>query len=424
MKIERVSLFNSKRDLFIFVSILLFILSYTLLIEFHNYQSLTRFDSNIVNATVLKQYPKSKTTKTGKVKNYQVLKLKSDTGFTFYTTTKKEIPKLTAKTLELEIYTKDISFLEYLKIFYASSKILNTTTTLKHTLNQKIDSVHSDTNSSRIYQALYTATPLSHELQIVFSNLGISHLFAISGFHLGVLSFILFFLLKYPYSFLQSRFFPYRNAKKDSFIIISIALLAYLLFLDSPASLLRAFTMLLIGFILYDRGTKIISMQTLSLTVMILLVFFPRLLFELGFWLSVSGVFYIFLFLIHFKDKSKIWQFVFLPISVYFLMLPYSVAIFSNFSLYHPLSIIWTTFFSIFYPLSIVLHLIGQGDLLDSVIHLLIKLGSTHNSVVINYIWLYLQIFLSILSVFYKKALFSLMALSLTIFIFSLYQIL
>lgn len=423
MKIEKVSLFKNKRDFFIFLAILTFTLFYSLLIEYHNYKTLTRFDSNIVDAVVFKQYTKSKTNEKGKIKTYQVLKLKSSQGFSFYTSTKESTPSLVGKRVQLELYMKEMSFYKYFTIFYSSSNIISLQNTLKEKLNSYITSSHNDENSSAIYQALYTATPLPKDLQTSFSQLGVSHLFAISGFHLGVLSALIFFILKVPYKFLQNRYFSYRNSKRDIFIITASILLVYLLFLDTPASLLRAFTMLLIGFILYDRGIKIISMQTLSLSVLILLALFPRLLFELGFWLSVSGVFYIFLFLIHFKHLSKVWQFILIPLWVYLLMLPFSLVIFSSFSLYHPLSIIWTSLFTLFYPLSIFLHIIGFGNLFDSSLKMLISLIESNQVVELDLKWLILSLILSFISIFKKEVVWLLLLFTLSICIHSIYQV-
>ena len=300
--------------------------------------------------------------------------------------------------------------------FYAYSNILNIQETLVSGLNTKVAQQHKDTNASKIYKALYTATPLSKDLQTTFSNLGVSHLFAISGFHLGVLSSVLLILLTYPYKFLQNRFFPYRNSTFDLFIMVGTLLLLYLLFLNSPASLLRAFALLVVGFILYDRGIKVISMQTLLTTILILLAFFPRLFFELGFWLSVSGVYFIFLFLIHFKHLSKLWQFVLIPFWVYLLMLPFSLAIFENFSIYHPLSIIWTSLFTLFYPLSIFLHLIGFGDLLDSSLGALVKLGEFKEVVILPMYYLYIHILLSLLALYKKSYIITLVFYNVVIF--------
>jgi len=397
MLLEKVSLFAKRKDFFAFLLVCLFILSYSLLIKYQNFKQLTRFDTSLVDAIVLKQYEKSKNGKT-----YQVLKLKSEQGFVFYTTTKKKIQDLTGKKLSLEIHTSHITFSNYFTYFYVYSYIKNISQTksLKEKLNTIISDAHDDKNISNIYQALYTATPLNKELQTTFSSLGVSHLLAISGFHLGVLSALLLFLLKYPYQFFQDRFFPYRNSKRDIFLVISLVLFSYLLFLDSPPSLVRAFFMLFVGFIFYDRGIKIVSMQTLLLTVLILLSFFPRLFLSLGFWLSVSGVFYIFLFLINFKNLSKIWQFILVQIWVYLMILPFSLTIFGNFSIYHPLSIVWTSLFSIFYPLSIFLHLFGFGNLFDFVLVDFLSLNQHQIILDLKSYFLYIPIVISLLSLF------------------------
>mgnify|MGYP000306411111 CR=1 FL=1 len=321
MLLEKVSLFSTKRDFFIFLFICGLVFTYSLLIEYNNYKNLTKFDSNIITATIIKQYEKTKITKKGKTKTYQVLKLKSEKGFSFYTTKNKTFPSSKGKKVELEIWAANTSFYEYMTGFFSFSKIIHiyNTPTIKEDLNSYLSWVHINQDIASIYKALYTATQLPRHLQQTFSTLGISHLLAISGFHLGVLSALLFFIFRTPYKYFQSRYFPYRSYKLDSFIIISLLLFTYLLFLDIPASLLRAFVMLLVGFVLYDRGFKIISMMTLLLTAILIISFSPRLIFSLGFWLSISGVFYIFLFLIHFKHINKIWQFILIPFWVYLM---------------------------------------------------------------------------------------------------------
>ncbi|MDF1882386.1 ComEC/Rec2 family competence protein [Sulfurimonas sp. SAG-AH-194-C21] len=401
--LEKVSLFQTKKDFFHFFLLSCILLSITMGIEYYNFKQLTKFDSQLVNASVVKQYSKTKVRK-GKLKTYQVLKLQSEDGFTFYTTASKKLQDIKYKHVTMEIWAGKINFYEYMQSFYAFSKILeiHDDTSYKRALNKQIDEQHKQTNISLVYQALFTAKPLPLELQQIFSSLGISHLIAISGFHLSVLSGILFFLIKFPYKFLQKRFFPYRSLKVDTFIIIVLSLLVYLLFLDMPPSLLRAFTMLLIGFILYDRGLHIISMQTLFLTIVLILVIFPRLYFNIGFWLSVAGVFYIFLFLLHYKDRSKVWHFLMLPLWLYFTMLPYSIVIFGNFSIYHPLSIIWTALFTLFYPIGIFLHLIGNGSFFDSLLSLLMNLEMHTVKIAVDFKLLLIEIGLSLAAVYRK----------------------
>ncbi len=420
MLLEKAKLFNTKKEFGFFLLGCLFILSYALLIEYNNYTNLTKFDSAIIEARVLKQYQKTKATKT-----YQVLKLQAKKGFTFYTSQRKSFPQSIDKTLTLEINTSHINFYQYMSSFYAHSKVLHSDNnpTLKEKLDNYLDTVHQNKQISSIYKALYTATPLPKNLQNIFSQLGVSHLLAISGFHLGVLATLLFFLFKLPYRFLQDRYFPYRNYKIDSFVSISLILFAYLIFLDTPPSLLRAYTMMLIGFFLYDRGYKIISMQTLVLSAVILLAFFPRLLFSLGFWLSIAGVFYIFLFLIYFKNLSKIAQFLLLPFWVYLMMLPYSLTIFANFSLYHPLSILWSMLFGVFYPLSILGHILGQGEIFDTLLDALIHLPKNSTQVDIGFAYLTLFMVISFLAIYKRYALYLLIFLSISSLIYAVEKV-
>ncbi len=422
MLLEKPSLFTTKRDGFTFLSIICFILFYSLLIEYNNYKILNRFDSAIVEATIIKQYIKTKKSKTNKIRIYQVLKLKSDDGYMFYTTKNTKFPYSKGKRVKLEIFIDSLSFYEYFKSFYVPSKIIKVYNNFsyKKSLESYIESQHLDSKISNIYKALYLAKPLEFELQQRFSSLGISHLFAISGFHLGIFSALLFFIIGYPYRILQNNFFPYRNSKLDISVLVIILLFSYLIFLDSPPSLLRAFVMLVVGFIIYDRGLKVLSVQTLLLTVLIILAFFPRLLFSIGFWLSVLGVYTIFLFLIHFKNSNKILQFIFIPIVVYMLMLPYSLYIFSNFSIYHPFSIILTSLFTIFYPLSMILHIVGFGGGLDSMLNILLEFKIENISILLDTKFILLHTILLLLAMWKKSFFVVVLLYSVWIFIYAL----
>ncbi len=422
--LEKVPLFRNRRDSLHLLLLLFVLFTLSISFEYYNYKELTKFDSQLVNATVLKQYSKSKLTKKGKIKTYQVLKFKSDKGFVFYSTASKKLSNIKYTRVQLEVWAGKISFYEYMHGFYCFSKILKIypDNSYKKRLNNFIDKQHKDKDISLLYQALFSAKQLPYELQKIFSNLGVSHLIAISGFHLGALSALLFFLIKYPYRFLQDRFFPYRSYKVDSFIMIGFFLLSYLLFLDSPPSLLRAFVMLIVGFVLYDRGVEVLSMETLLLTILLILALFVRLFFSLGFWLSSSGVFYIFLFLIFFKRHSKLWQFLILPLWVYLMMLPYSLVIFANFSIYHPLSILWTSLFTLYYPLAILLHILGHGDLLDFLLRNLMQLGEESILIEISYYFLVVQILLSLLTLYRKKILLLLVTYTLSLFFYVLYE--
>jgi competence protein ComEC len=349
-----------------------FLLSFTLLlfslsIEFYHYAKLTRFDDAVISVDVLKHY-----TKSSDGEKYEVLKLKTEEGATFYITSRSPLKELAGYRITVWIKTKYIGFLDYIRGFATKGSVVSISRSKAYTfkLGEKLKTIHKGEDASQIYGALFFALPLSALLQERFSMLGVSHLLAISGFHLGVLSFILFALLERPYRQVQNRFFPYRHRNRDLFLLVALLLGGYLLFLGDVASLLRAYAMLIVGYILHDRGMKIVSMQTLFTTFIILLALWPRLFLSMGFWLSVSGVYFIFLYLRYFSELSKYISFVAVPAWVYLMMTPIALVLFGNYSLYHPLSVIWSILFTLFYPLSLFLHLIGYGDSIDGVLHL------------------------------------------------------
>ncbi|MFT7860656.1 MAG: ComEC/Rec2 family competence protein, partial [Sulfurimonas sp.] len=186
--IERVELFRNKKDLLTLFSLFILLCSLSLAYEYYNYKQLTKFDSALVEAKVLKQYTKTKLKTNGKTKTYQVLLLEADQGFKFYTIAKKDFPNVKDRSVQLEIFLKSLNFYEYMNRFFAFSKIEKVykhKQNLKQALQQKIAQQHSDTNISALYQALYLASDLPYELRKELSNLGVSHLIAISGFHLG-----------------------------------------------------------------------------------------------------------------------------------------------------------------------------------------------------------------------------------------------
>jgi len=358
---QSLPLFTNKKEILqtLLVMVVLFITS--LSYEFYKYKNITTYSLYKTTAKVLNVYKKDG-------KNYRVLKLKSD-NFTFYTTYKKTLELNRDDEIKIIFYTKGIDFYRYLKGFYVYSK------TIKLEKKSEIKSVvrfvenqHKNSMIKELYSALFFATPISKILRKDISKWGIAHLVAISGFHLGILSAILYFLLKPIYTFFQDRYFPYRNRSADLAFIVFLILGYYTYFLGATPSILRAFVMSLVGFFLFSHNIKIISFGTLFFTVCIILILFIHLIFSIAFWLSVSGVFYIFLFLHHFSKLNKIAIFVLLNFWVYLLMLPIVHIIFDTFSWYQLFSPFISMLFLLFYPLSIFLHLVGLGGLMDSYI--------------------------------------------------------
>ncbi len=362
---EKPKLFESTKS-FIWTSIFLVMLLFVrLFFEYHSYQNFISKPFYYTYAKVLTAYQK---TKNGK--SYSVLKLKSDEGFTFYTTTHVKDHFL-GKKLRLQLFPNhDIAFQEYIGTFYVKSRIKNIENVslgLKDELLAKVALQHHSPTLQSFYKAIFFATPIEKKLREKIAMLGVSHLVALSGFHLSILWGLIYTFLLLCYRPLQQKYFPYRHALFDVGLITMIFLGSYLWFVDFPPSLVRAYAMVLVGWIVLLLGIELLSFQFLTTILLLLTVLFPSLLVSLSFWLSVSGVFYIFLLLQYVRAWNK-WlvTLFFIPFGIFILMLPVVHFIFGVTTPYQLLSVILSILFIPFYPLVILLHLLGFGGVLDT----------------------------------------------------------
>ena len=176
----------------------------------------------------------------------------------------------------------------------------------------QIDGSPTTAQLTSIFQALFLAIPLDKYIQEYNSSLGISHLFAISGFHLGIIVGFFYFILNFIYKPIHKNFFPYRNKRYDILIFITLILLYYLYYIGFVPSFLRSFVMFVFGLLLLRSNIKIFSYTTLLLVIFIILILFPKLLFSLSLWFSICGVFYIYLYIQYFKNLNKYISILFL----------------------------------------------------------------------------------------------------------------
>jgi competence protein ComEC len=163
-------------------------------------------------------------------------------------------------------------------------------------------------------------------------------------------------------------------------------------------------------------------MKTLFVALVLLVALFPRVAFSLGFWLSALGVFYIFLFLIHFSRWRTVWIVLGLAVFVYLFMLPVSLFLFGNFSVYHPYSIPLALLFTPFYPLSILLHLAGYGDFFDYFLLWLMDLGES--GVKVEFVWYFFaaHLLLSLIAIKSRVAIYALVIASIAVFVYAMLQ--
>lgn len=403
--------------------VLSLLLAINLYLEYLNYQKLDFSKPTSLNAQILLQYPKTKDQKT-----YFVLKLQSK-GMIFYTTIKEPLKNLQYRHAQFFGRIKSCSFLESLKscFFQTYSFSLTRKQDFKSRLRHFIDSAHSSALVGNLYRALFIGDSLNKDLRDRANALGINHLLAISGFHLGILSASVYFLFSLFYTPLQKRYFPYRNAFYDIGVLVWVFLLGYLLLLDFLPSFFRAFLMGLLGFLACFFGVRLLSFKLLILACCIAIALLPKLLFSVGFLLSVCGVWYIFLFLKHtqafFKDSSfwmRSFQAISLSALVFLNMLIIAHAFFPMFSPYQLFSIPLGLIFIVFFPLSLFLHAVGLGSLLDHFLSMPLTIPAISIS---SPLWLLgAHLFLTILSARFFKVYLSMNVLSAGFFLYCCYQ--
>ena len=324
------------------------------------------------DADVLLHYTKGR-----KGRRYAVLKLQTPS-LTFYTTSYKKLANLRGKRVRLVAFPKRVRFVDYLTTPYIPSRILSATDsdTLRMRLARAIERQHTDSRMAQIYGALLLGLPVAKELRESIARLGISHLLALSGFHVGILWGWVYGTLALVYRPMHRRFFPWRLEQRDLGIVSLMALGGYLWLAGAPPSLVRAFGMALTGWLALMTGVELVSFAFLLFCVAALLALMPWLALSLGFWLSVAGVFWIYLFLRH-SEGWPLWlRFVGLNLWTWLVMVPVVHLFFSLFSPAQVLSPVLTALFVPFYPVALVLHLVGWGGLLDGWLASLLSWGA------------------------------------------------
>jgi len=401
--IEKPKLFLDIKEFWIVVILFLILFSIRFSFLYKDYTHFILKPFYYTKVDILQQYQKQK-----KGKQYTVLRVYSPIlDLNFFTTTYR-VDNLLDKDVRLKLFpSKRISFIDYLTTAYIPSQINSITTksaTLKSILSKEIAKQHTQPTIIEFYRAIFLAQPLSKQTRKKVSTLGISHLIALSGFHLAILSGILFFLFRPLYRIAQQRYFPYRFDLIDVGLIVLLVLGWYVWFVGSPASLLRSYMMMVVGWIVVIMGLELVSFEFLMTIVMILLLLIPKLVVSLAFWFSVLGVFYIFLLIKQFRDISNFSMSLIISFGIFILMLPIIHLIFPTVSYLQLYSPLLSLGFTIFYPLSIGLHLISMGGAFDSLLIWLFGLSSESINILIPWQYGVGYILLSIGAIFSRWA--------------------
>lgn len=386
---------KSKQIVTIFI--LFFALLINILLEYSKYLEFIDEEVFETKVEVLNIYQKD---------DFDILKLKTS-NFEFFTSIPKnqEIKKF--DLLNILIVSRNIDFIDYLKGFYTKTIYfdeLQKEQTFKDKIIKNIENNHKDEKIIELFNALFLAVPVSKKLRDVITAYGIAHVVALSGFHLVVLSFVIYWILYFPYKFFQDRYFPYRNRKLDILLITIAILFYYLILTDIVPSLLRAFVMFCLGIYLLRSNIKILSYMTLFYTFLIVIAFYPKYIFSIGFWFSIFAVFYIYLFIQYFKNYNKWLLYVFFNIWMFLIFNPIVHYYFPQTSYEQFYSIPITIFFNFFYPAEIFAHIFGFSNYFDEYLKIFIEYKIYVYEVFTPLYFYILYLFVSFLSIWSKKA--------------------
>ncbi|XOB60896.1 ComEC/Rec2 family competence protein [Campylobacterota bacterium DY0563] len=393
---DSLQLLSDKKDFFALFLLILFVLSTNLIFEYFKYSKIKQEEIYEDSFRIINIYDK---------KDYYVLKLKND-DLTFFTSINKKLKLEKLDYINIAFITLQIDFLNFLKGFYAKSIYFEKEKKdddLKKILYEKIVSQHKQIELKQLFSALFLAVPISKEYRDIYTGLSISHLIAISGFHLSILTAIIYALIFYPYKIIQEKYFLYRNRKMDIMFITIIVLFFYLLLTDMVPSLLRSFVMFVFAIIFLRSNIKLLSYKTLLITCLFIISLYPQYIFSISLWFSLSGVFYIFLYLQYFKSLPILINIVFFNFWIYFAFNPIIHFFFFDTSYEQLLSPIFTLIFSIFYPFELFLHLINYGDLLDNYLIYLLNFSLDIKQYETSLYFFAVYILFSLLSIFGKK---------------------
>ncbi|MGD9992370.1 MAG: ComEC/Rec2 family competence protein [Salinivirgaceae bacterium] len=245
-------------------------------------------------------------------------------------------------------------------------------------LRARMVSLYADAGLSGDELAVLSALTLGYKNKLdervrsAYAGAGASHILAISGMHMAILYGIFLMLFSWM------KFFSKKARLK--YLLIILLLWTYALITGLSPSVCRAstmFTFLSLGYLLQRRPQVY---NSLAASAMLLLLFNPLLLFEIGFQLSYVAVAGIVFFqpkiyrLIYLKNKflDWAWQLTSVSIAAQLVTSPITLYYFHMFPVYFWLSnivvIVGATlllygavFLMVFAKVSFITHLLGSG---------------------------------------------------------------
>ena len=247
------------------------------------------------------------------------------------------------------------------KTFYImnanSIKVIDKRINIFYKIKNHIYERCNDLKSGGYIKAFILGDKSSIDEYSLYQANGVSHLFALSGMHIGLLTGILLFLLK-KYS-------------KKNFLII-LFLIFYLIITIESASLLRSIVFYIMLKINKKFNLDISTKNILLLTISILIIYNPLIIMDMGFEYSAVVTYGLVVCTKYFKKNyfvnlfiTSLIAFLFsLPITVYYNYKINMLSVISNLFVVPLVSFI-------IYPLSLITFIIPY---LDSILFILLRL--------------------------------------------------
>jgi competence protein ComEC len=174
---------------------------------------------------------------------------------------------------------------------------------LRHSIDKKIEK-YLPKEIAAVSKALVTGnkSEISKEIRGYFANSGTAHLLAISGLHMGIIGFFIFWLFRILLCCFP-RICMFYDVKKISALISWAAVLFYLYISGNSVPSRRAFIMhtIIIAAIIIERCS--LTMRSVAIAATIIMVFSPEVILFPSFQMSFGAVIAIVAF------YERIWNF-------------------------------------------------------------------------------------------------------------------
>lgn len=244
---------------------------------------------------------------------------------------------------------------------------------IKNFINQRIDKIDRSKSYIKAF-VLGSNKEMPVDVRTIYQNIGISHLFSVSGMHVALLSSILLRLLRI-----------FRLKELGRYFIVILFLWMYMFLTGFSASILRASIFFILLSINKVFKLNIKTLNILILTIAIILLRNPFMVYNIGFLFSSI----ISIYLVIFSDlinRCKGYISSLLMTSLIALLASIPISMYNFFS-FNCLSIIYNLIFvplvtTIVFPLSLIVFLFPW---LDNVLHVFILIMENVASVFNNW---------------------------------------